>query len=202
MPPRVWHPVYLKIPVEKDMARKKTETISLRVNPLAKNLLEGISAFRGETATEIVEKLITDAAKQMLVDKLGAAAGPGFTHIHDMDLYTVICSAYVENDPVLTRLRIFYLAPELVTDRDKSIISTILDSPDIFSGKDLIYNVEDPSSTESQAYNKFVKQEIPELDLKSIRDRWESLEEYVLFKSKNKNLNSSFAAYLKLTGRG
>lgn len=184
------------------MARKKTETISLRVNPIAKNLLEGISASEGKTATEIVEKLIADAAKQMLVDKLGVAAGPGFTDIHDMDLYTVICSAYVENDPVLTKLRIFYLAPELVTDRDKSIISTILDSPDIFAGKDPIYNVEDRSSTESQAYNIFVKQGIPELDLKRIRDGWESLEEYVIFKSKNKNLNSSFAAYLKLTGRG
>lgn len=183
------------------MARKKTETISLRVNPVAKHLLEGMSAFQGKTATEIVEDLIADAAMRVQVDKLGDVVAD-FRDVV-MDLYTIVHALYVENDPILTKLRIFFVAPTLVTERDKVIISTILDSIETFEGDDQLFDIKDESSRKQHSNLEVANSSsTPRVDLEKIRANWEFLEEYVLFRTKNKNLNLSFPAFLSMRGKG
>lgn len=175
--------------------RKKSETINLRVSPVSKNLLEGMSSVLGKTATQIIEELIAAAAKSVQLKKLGDIVDTESLKGEGLDLPTVVEVAYVEGDPVLTKLRMFYIAPSAVSERDKIIISAIIESLDIFSGSSELFADEDiPLKSNFRSMT-------PMLDLYKINNKWEILEEYAIFRGKNKSLNSTFSAFLKLTDR-
>lgn len=175
--------------------RKKTETINLRVSSVSKSLLEGMSNFLGKTATQVVEDLLAVAAKDVELRKLGEIVDADRLDNQSLDLPAVVAAAHVDDDPILTKLRTFYIAPCLVSARDKLVISTILESIDMFSGKDELFFEEDiPLKSNFRSLT-------PMLNLGKVNSDWPILEEFILFRSKNKNLNSSFPAFLKLTGR-
>lgn len=175
--------------------RKKTETINLRVSSVSKSLLEGMSNFLGKTATQVVEDLLAVAAKDVELRKLGEIVDADRLDNQSLDLPAVVAASHVDDDPILTKLRTFYIAPCLVSARDKLVISTILESIDMFSGKDELFFEEDiPLKSNFRSLT-------PMLNLGKVNSDWPILEEFILFRSKNKNLNSSFPAFLKLTGR-
>ncbi|AVJ24079.1 hypothetical protein [Pseudomonas sp. MYb193] len=175
--------------------RKKSETINLRVSPESKNLLEGMSNVLGKTATQIIEELIAVAAKSVQLKKLGDIVDTESLKDEGLDLPTVVEAAYVEGDPVLTKLRMFYIAPSAVGERDKLIVSAIVESLDIFFGPSELFSDEDiPLKSDFRSMT-------PMLDLHKIYNKWDVLEEYAVFRGKNKSLNSTFSAFLKLTNR-
>lgn len=177
-------------------ARKKTETINLRVSSISKNLLEGMSNFLGKTSTQVVEDLLGVAAKEVEIRELGEIIDTNRLDNQSLDLPAVVAAAHVDDDPVLTKLRTFYIAPCVVSARDKLVISTVLESIDMFSGQDELFFEEDiPLKSNFRSL-------VPMLNLQKINSDWPILEEFILFRSKNKNLNPSFSAFLKLTGRG
>ncbi|WP_339528560.1 hypothetical protein [Pseudomonas mucidolens] len=175
--------------------RKKSETINLRVSPESKNLLEGMSNVLGKTATQIIEELIAVAAKSVQLKKLGDIVDTESLEGGGLDLPTVVEVAYVEGEPILTKLRMFYIAPSAVGERDKLIVSAIVESLDMFSGpSELFADEEIPLKSNFGSMT-------PKLDLNKIHNKWEVLEEYAVFRGKNKSLNSTFSAFLKLTNR-
>ncbi|WP_146136250.1 hypothetical protein [Pseudomonas simiae] len=175
--------------------RKKSETINLRVSPESKNLLEGMSNVLGKTATQIIEELIVAAAKSVQLKKLGDIVDAESLKGEGLDLPTVVEAAYVEGDPVLTKLRMFYIAPGAVSERDKLIVSAIVESLDMFSGPSELFAGEDIPLASS------FRSMTPTLDFHKIHNKWEVLEEYAVFRGKNKSLKSTFPAFLKLTDR-
>lgn len=175
--------------------RKKSETINLRVSPESKNLLEGMSNVLGKTATQIIEELIAVAAKSVQLKKLGDIVDTESLKGEGLALPKVVEAAYVEGDPILTKLRMFYIAPSAVAERDKLIVSAIVESLDMFSGPSELFADEDiPLKLNFRSLT-------PMLDFHKIHDKWEILEEYAVFRGKNKSLNSTFSAFLKLTDR-
>ena len=173
--------------------RKKSEAIHLRVSPFSKALLEGLSNASGRTSTQIIEGSIIDESKKifmlpdvMISDEFLEADG-------SLQLITALTSTHFSGEPVLTKLRTFYVAEDALSGRDKIIARTIVESTDRFSGETKIFSIAD----------KIIRQEylstLPKLDMNEVSKHMPALERYAEFKEKNPTIKASYDDFLKMT---
>lgn len=174
--------------------RKKSETIHLRVRPISKALLEGLANSTGKTSTQIIEELITEAASRSFIEDIQASINFSALKDGQLDVKTVVESAHVDHDAILTKLRTFYIAQSLLSFRDKIIASTIIESPGIFAGKSEIFSIED------EIVKPGFISSTPKLDLHEVARRMPSLEDFAAFREKNPGWKSTYEDFLKMIG--
>lgn len=180
---------------EKIMAvRKKSETIHLRVKPISKALLEGLANSTGKTSTQIIEDLITEAAANFFIEDVEDIVNDGALKNRQLDLETALVSAHCDDDPLLTKLRTFYIAPNALSARDKIIASAVAQSSNTFFGKSELFSIED------EIIKKDYISKTPKLDLHEVSRRMPSLEDFAVFREKNQNFKSTYEAFLKMIG--
>lgn len=175
--------------------RKKSETIHLRVNPISKALLEGLANINGKTATQIIEDLITEAAEKTIINEfeIDEYIYEGTFENKIIDLKSALFAVQHPSEPIITKLRTYYIAPEALSSRDRTITMTILQHPQLFGGKAKIFK-----SVENLIDNEYIN-DIPDIDLKKIADRMDSLENYSVFKEKQPSWKSTYEMFLTMT---
>lgn len=174
--------------------RKKSETIHLRVKPISKALLEGLSNSTGKTSTQIIEDLITEAAANFFIEDVEDIVNEAALNNSQLDLETAIVSAHCDGDPILTKLRTYYIAPNALSAKDKTIASAVIESSNTFRGKSELFSIEDEIIKSSYISRT------PKLDLHEVARRMPSLEDFAEFREKNKNFKSTYEAFLKMIG--
>lgn len=174
--------------------RKKTETIHLRVKPTTKAYLESLANATGKTSTQILEDLLEDAAAGFVISDAGDYINRASLKNNKLDMKTALDAALVDHDAILTKLRTFYLAKEALSLKDRYIISAIIESRDMFLGKDEIFSEDD------EIIKSYFIAETPKLSTQAILQRKSSLEDYGDFREKNPNLKSTYKEYLKMSG--
>lgn len=174
--------------------RKKTETIHLRVKPTTKAYLESLANATGKTSTQILEDLLEDAAAGFVISDAGDYISLASLKNNKLDMKTALDAALVDHDAILTKLRTFYLAKEALSLKDRYIISAVIESKDMFLGKDEIFSEDD------EIIKSYFIAETPKLSTQTILQRMSSLEDYGDFREKNPNLKSTYKEYLKMSG--
>lgn len=174
--------------------RKKSETIHLRVKPISKALLEGLANSSGKTSTQIIEDLITEAAEKFVIDDLEERINTDVLDNGQLTLKAALESAHCPDEPVLTKLRTYYIAGDALSPRDKKVVSAILQSKEFFAGETEIFSVEDEIIRSDRI------SDTPKIDLNEISKRMPSLEEFAVFREKNANFKSTYEAFLKMIG--
>ncbi|MFT2188337.1 MULTISPECIES: hypothetical protein [Pseudomonas] len=174
--------------------RKKSEIIHLRVDPVCKLLLESIANVEGVTATRVIERLITQAAGEIKIEEVDYLINESVLEHGELTLKDAIKMAYCSGEPLLTKLRLHYLAYEVLTARDKEITKAIVLNIDLFGGQDNIFTAEENLVSEDGF------SVVPCVSLESIRLHMASLENYAEFKEKNPNLRVRYKEYLKISG--
>lgn len=172
--------------------RKKSETIHLRVQPLSKLLLEGLANAANTTSTRIIEDLILEAAKEDEVVDIDEIIDDRFLKNGKLSLIDALTAAYHSEEPILTKLRTYYLAGDALSYRENVIARTILYHPEFFSGDQEIFS----------AKEKIIKEEcfheIPRINLERIAESMSSLESFAAFKEKNPKLKTKYSEFLKM----
>lgn len=174
--------------------RKKSETIHLRVKPISKALLEGLSNSTGKTSTQIIEDLITEAAAKYFIADVEDIINDDALKNGQIDLGTALVAAHCDDDPILTKLRTYYIAPDALSARDRTIASTIIQSSDIFLGDSELFSIED------DIINLDYISDAPKLDIHEISRRMPSLDAFAAFREKNPNWKSTYEDFLKMIG--
>ncbi|WP_392890837.1 hypothetical protein ACF6ZU_05290 [Pseudomonas migulae] len=173
--------------------RKKSETIHLRVSPISKAFLEGLANVSGKTSTQIIEELITEAAeKTALADAHSCINISAFPN-SEMNIKNAVTAAQHPSEPILSKLRAHFIAWDTLSVRDKTITTTILTHPQFFAGKTKIF-----TKGEKIIQSGFFE-EIPDVDLKEVYKRMESLDSFSIFKEKNPSWKSTYEMFLSMT---
>lgn len=170
--------------------RKRTETISLRVDRGIKLRIEALTAVRELSATSMLEQLIYHSAQEQLVMP-GEAAKPipgcdGLISLED-----AITSAEHEI-AALIKIRLYFLAPSAVSTKDKFIILTILDNLDIFSGITQVFDEQDHSALFNPSFKS------PALDIAKLEKYEGVLEKWHEFRVKNPSFNFTFESFISI----
>lgn len=174
--------------------RKKSEIIHLRVDPVCKLLLEGMANVEQITATRVIERLITQAAGKIAIEEVDYVIDASVLNNGTLTLKDAIEMAFNSREPLLTKLRLYYLAYEVLTFRDKEITAAIILNHDLFGGQeDIFAAVEEMINEEGLSV-------IPRISLEKIRSHMDSLESFAEFKEKNQTLRVSYKEYLKISG--
>lgn len=174
--------------------RKKSETIHVRVKPTSKALLEGLANVGGKTSTQVIEDLIAEAAERTVIDDVEDMISHRALEGGELRLKKALLAAHYPDDPILTKLRTYYIVGEALSARDNTIAATILAYPKIFSGETAIFSMSD------KIINKESLPDIPKINLEEISRRMASLEEFAIFIEKNPKRNSNYSAFLTMIG--
>jgi uncharacterized protein (DUF1778 family) len=178
--------------------RKKSETIHLRVSPISKALLESLASLNHKTSTQIIEDLIAESAEKTILSEfrvdsyINRAAFENKT----IDLKTLISAVQHPTEPVITKFRLYFIAPNALSSRDYVVYNTILLCSELFKGNTKIFE-----SVENLMLKEFIG-EVPDVDLAKINAHMESLDGFAAFKEKNPNLKSTYKIFLEMTGAG
>lgn len=170
--------------------RKRTETISLRVDRSIKIRIEALSAIRQLTATSLLEQLIFHASQEQFLVP-GKGVKPYQNDDGMISLEDALNSAEHEV-PELFKIRLYYIAPNAVGDKDRFFIETILDNLEIFGGDTPVFDDQDIGPLIDSPLSA------PSLDLVKIRDYWGILNEWHNFTIKNPTWNFPFGKFLEL----
>ncbi|MGR0171323.1 hypothetical protein [Pseudomonas aeruginosa] len=173
--------------------RKKSETIHLRVQPLSKLLLEGLANAAKTTSTSIIENLILEAAQKAEVVDVDDMIDDRLLRNGKLSLTDALTAAYHPDEPILTKLRTYYLADTALGYRESLISSTILHLPEFFSGDQEIF------SAKEKIIKKEYFHEVPRVSLEKIEESMGSLESFAAFKEKNPKLKTKYSDFLKMT---
>jgi len=173
--------------------RKKSETIHLRVSPISKALLEGLANVSGKTSTQIIEELITEAAEKTVLSDVYSCINTSALPNSEMNVKNVVVAAQHPSEPILSKLRAHFIAWNTLSIRDQTITTTILTHPQFFAGKTKIFT-KGEKIIQSGLYDA-----IPDVDLKEISKRMESLDSFSVFKEKNPNWKSTYEMFLSMT---
>jgi len=172
--------------------RKKVETIHLRVSATSKACLEGLANAMGKTSTRVLEDLIADAAAKFEVQGVDIAVDDRFGSGGDWTLLKALQLAHVPDEPILKKLRTYFLADEALSPKDYILIEAILWSPDVFAGDtDIFLDSEGviKSADDRRAFK---------VDLDEISRQLSSLEDYAEFRLKNKSVAPGYGDYLRM----
>lgn len=174
--------------------RKKSEAIHFRVSPMFKAYLEGAANAIGKTSTQMVEDSVTDVADKIWIDMPDLEINPDFLgEDGSLQLRVALEAAYIPGEPVLTKLRTYYIAGVALNTRDKIISRTIIESPSYFAGETKIFSVSDGIiATEYISH-------YPAVDLNKIAEGMPSLEAFAAFREKNSKIKLGYEAFLEMT---
>ncbi|EPA7430578.1 TPA: hypothetical protein VDT85_005694 [Pseudomonas aeruginosa] len=171
--------------------RKKSETIHLRVQPLSKLLLEGLANVANTTSTRIIEDLILEAAKEAKVVDVNDIIDDRLLKNGKLSLIDALTAAY-HPEPILTKLRIYYLADDALSYREEVIARSILDHPEFFSGDQEVFSAKEKIIKEKYFH------EVPRISLERIAESINLLESFAAFKEKNPKLITVYREFLKM----
>jgi len=172
--------------------RKKAEIIHLRVSAISKACLEGLANAMGKNSTGVLEDLISEAASKLEVQEIDNAVDDRFWPNGDWTLLKAIQLAQVPDEPILKKLRIYFLASEALSLKDRFLIEAILWSPDFFSGDTNIFLESEGVITNADDHRLF------KVDLDAISRLMSSLEDYSDFRFKNKSLSPCYRDYMRM----
>lgn len=175
--------------------RKKSETIHLRVKPTSKAFLEGLSNSADKTATQVIEELIAEAASKVLIKEIGPHIDKRALVQGKLTLENAIIAAHYPDEPLLTKLRTFYIASEALDSRDRTIAEVILlNNLEEFSGTTKIFTATDGIISRKYLAN------FPSVSLEKIHAKMDLLEEFAKFRETNPGWKSDFNFFLKMVG--
>jgi len=180
----VWNPAMA--------VRKKVETIHLRVSAISKACLEGLANAVGKTSTRVLEDLIAEAAAKFEIQDVDSSVDDRFWGSGDWTLLEAMQLAHVSDDPVLRKMRLYFLADEAMSQKDRFLVGAILWSPDLFSGDTDIFLDSEQVLTEED------DPRLLKVDLDKINRQMSSLEDYAEFRVKNKSVAPKYTDYLKM----
>lgn len=172
--------------------RKKAETIHLRVSATSKACLEGLANAMGKTATRVLEDLIFEAASKFKVQEVDSDVDDRFWNGGDWRLLEALQLAHLPDEPILKKLRTYFLAGDALSPRDHMLVEAILWSRDVFSGDTEIFPKSEGVITNADKLRTF------KVDLDAINRFMPALEDYAEFRLKNKSVSASFGEYLKM----
>ncbi len=66
-----------------DMKRSKTESLSLRLDPKTKFILDFVARLRGQSITTVVERFIKEQANSVKISRDDFSDGPNWSHFWD-----------------------------------------------------------------------------------------------------------------------
>jgi uncharacterized protein (DUF1778 family) len=174
--------------------RKKSDSINFRVSPMFKAYLEGAANAIGKTSTQMVEDSVTDVADKICIDMPYLEINPDFlAKDGSLQLRVALEAAYFPGEPVLTKLRTYYIADIALNARDKIISRTIIESTNCFAGETKIFSVSD------RIIAKVYIPHYPTIDLDRISKSMPSLEAFAAFREKNSKIKLSYEAFLEMT---
>ena len=180
----VWNPLMA--------VRKKVETVHLRVSTTAKACLEGLANAMGKTSTRVIEDLIIAAAEKFEIQGIDNAVGDQYGGSGDWTLLKALQLAHVPDEPILKKLRTYFLAEEALSAKDYILVEAILWSPDVFSGDTEIFLESEGVITNPDDTR------IYKVDLNAISRLKSSLEDYAEFRLKNKAISPSYVDYVRM----
>lgn len=180
----VWNPTMA--------VRKKAETIHLRVSATSKACLEGLANAMKKTSTRVLEDLIFEAASKFKVQEIDRDVSDEILNGGDWRLLEALQLAHLPDEPILKKLRTYFLAGDALSPKDHMLLEAILWSPDVFSGDTDIF-------PKSEGVIKYAGEyRVPKIDLDTINRLMPSLEDYAEFRIKNKSISASFGEYLRM----
>ena len=175
--------------------RKKAETIHLRVSAISKACLEGLGNAMGKTSTRVLEDLIAEAAAKFTIEGVDSTVDRRFWSGEDWTLLKALQLAHVPDDPILKKLRTYFLADEALSPKDYFLVQGILWSPDTFSGDTNIF-------LESEGILKKTKNADDirafKVNLNEISRQMSSLEDFAEFRLKNKSVALRYEDYIRM----
>lgn len=171
--------------------RKKSEIIHLRVEPQSKLMLEGLANLSGTTATRVIERLLLEASEIAQVMDVEDSIDDSVLTGGKLTLREAIGLALVDQDPIITKLRISYLANDALSLTDQFITIAIISSPELFEGVVEIFAKSEKIIKTKELNN------IPSVDLKKINSHMKSLIDFANFRIKNTNIAMSYNEYSK-----
>ena len=172
--------------------RKKVETIHLRVSANSKACLEGLANANKKTSTRVLEDLIAEAAAEFQVQGVDAAVDERFWSGGSWTLLKALQLAHVPDEPILKKLRTYFLAEEALSPKDYILVEAILWSSDFFSGDTDIFLESEGVITNPDEHRIF------KVDLDAISRQMSSLEDYAEFRLKNKAVAPKYVDYLRM----
>jgi hypothetical protein len=171
---------------------KKVEAIHLRVSATSKARLEALSNALGKNSTRVVEDLVAEAAARFEIMGVDGAVADHLWLSGTWNLLEALQLAHVPNEPILKKLRTWFLAVQALSQKDRVLTETILRSPEIFSGETEIF-LESEGVIENPDERRTFK-----VDLDEINRQMPSLQDYAAFRLKNKQISPSYRDYLKM----
>lgn len=178
------------------VSRKKSEIIHIRVQPSFKALLEGLANLGGVTSTKIIEQLIVRSAQKTYIPDIDVVISGDFLKNGKLTLADAVETAFLEGEPVLTMLRMYYLASDALSRKEQIVCAAVLDQKNssLFSGEDEIFH-----HSEGVVESKELSG-IPIVSVGKINEHLNSLEEFAEFREKNPRIKIAYIDFLKMSG--
>lgn len=175
----------------KQSKQKRTEALSIRITPDLKYALSLLSNIYGLTISTIIENMLETALEHINIDR-NIVYGEIKYNINGAINIKNILKLVVNPNPIITRLRLFYILPSGLTEKEKFISEAIVKSA-IFYGKQSIFK---PKYSVDNT-------EIPNIDLEKITEHEEMLSNYAEFMMHNSQrpdggIPINYETYLKL----
>jgi hypothetical protein len=171
---------------------KKVEAIHLRVSATSKAYLEGVANAMGKTSTRVVEDLVVAAAANLIITGVDSAVTSGLPSGSEWTLLKALQLAYIPGEPLLSKIRTYFLADEALTGKDRMFVEAILWSPEFFSGETEIFRESEQILTHPDKHRLY------KVNLDAVREQSTSLNSYAGFRVKNKQMSLSYTEYLKM----
>lgn len=175
---------------------KRTETLSIRINPHIKAGLAAAANYSDTTMSTVIEHALQAGIDQAIIP--ADEINKDFRRIYCNDgpgpLGRIIKYAWHDN-PVLMSIRLYYLFPKALGERDRIIYSTVLIT-DMFAGGDNIF-FDTPSLAEFA----------PSVDLAKIHTFYDKLVGFAEFRihelqRPHGSIVVNFLTYLELSLKG
>lgn len=171
---------------------KKVEAIHLRVSATSKAYLEGVANAMGKTSTRVVEDLVIAAAANLIITGIDDAVMDGPASDGEWTLLKALTLAHIPGEPLLSKVRTYFLADEALTRKDRIFVEAILWSPEFFSGETEIFRKSENILTKPDGHRLF------KVNLDAVREHISSLDSYAAFRVKNEQIAPSYKEYLKM----
>lgn len=171
---------------------KKSEAIHLRVSADSKGHLEILANGYGKNSTRIVEDLLVQAVEGFKIREMDFAVDDQLWSGGDWTLLKAFELANATENPMLRKLRLYFLAEEGLSPKDRFVCFAILWSAGVFSGSTAIFQKSENVITNPDKHRIF------SVNLDSIESKMSSLEDYADFRLKNKLVSPSYLEFLRM----
>jgi hypothetical protein len=151
---------------------KRSETLSIRIDPALKELLTIASNYMDTSIASVVEEAVSVAMGQarVPVDDIGSASLIAAYQEAGSVPITAIYKYALHEIPLVMQLRLFYLMPKALSKRAQLICETII-AYGRFKGEDEIFSA-----------NETLKLTVPSIDLATVDREMKLVEGYADYK--------------------